>query len=203
MSMTFGNFNQVEDSNNNSYDLIPKKTKANFICSDVKIEPTKAGNGYICKAEFTITDGPYEDRKIWQNFTLAHTNPQAVEIGLRDVKSWTTAVFGSAQGDITEESINALEGQRFSGVVGIEKSKNPQYEDRNKIVRFESVVAGGTAQAPMASQSVAPQPQNVSVAQPSAPATATVSTPVEVSQTPMASPTPDVSVNTPQQAPWM
>lgn len=42
--------------------------------------PTKSGNGMILKLTWTIIDGEYKGRKVFENLNLANQNPQAVQI---------------------------------------------------------------------------------------------------------------------------
>ena len=86
----------------------------------------KSGNGEYVKMEMEVTEGPYKGRKLWEQFSLWHTNPQTVEIAQRGIASIGQALGIAKVGDTVE-----LHNQVFDAKVIVEKSD--QYGDQNRI----------------------------------------------------------------------
>lgn len=109
---------------------------------------TKEPGGEYLDIEFTVVGGEYERRKIWENWMCTSSGTdghnQAVEItGQRARAAWESA-FGIDPDDDSDDAVNArmiddwedLDGITALIKVGIEKNKDPQYPDRNKISYF-------------------------------------------------------------------
>lgn len=58
---------------------------AQIIESEVK--PTQKAGGEILNLTWVIVEGPYEGRRVWDRVNLKNANPQAVEIGMRQLSS--------------------------------------------------------------------------------------------------------------------
>jgi len=121
---------------------------------EMDMKDTKSGTGSYLSVRFDVVEGPHQGRRVFQNYNLVNQNQQAVEIALRDVKSWLIAAGLPESGQLTMERIRALEGKPFLAKVGIEKDKSGQYPDKNKIARFLPPVEGSAPAAATAS----PQP---------------------------------------------
>jgi hypothetical protein len=91
---------------------------------------TKDGTGKYVTAKFTVIEGELEGSSFYVNFNIENKNPKAVEIAWRDLSAW-----GHAVGVLTGDS-DALLYKPFMARVGIEKSKDPQYKDKNKILKY-------------------------------------------------------------------
>jgi hypothetical protein len=91
---------------------------------------TKDGTGKYVTAKFTVIEGELEGSSFYVNFNIENKNPKAVEIAWRDLSAW-----GHAVGVLTGDS-DALLYKPFLARVGIEKSKDPQYKDKNKILKY-------------------------------------------------------------------
>jgi hypothetical protein len=91
---------------------------------------TKDGTGKYVTAKFTVIEGELEGSSFYANFNIENKNPKAVEIAWRDLSAW-----GHAVGVLTGDS-DALLYKPFMARVGIEKSKDPQYKDKNKILKY-------------------------------------------------------------------
>lgn len=142
---SFGNLDNVEASG--SYEPIPPGVYT-LRSVEQEMRDTKSGTGSFLAVQFEVVDGDFEGRRVFQNFNLVNANSQAVEIALREIKSWLAACGQPCGGELTMSKINALEGARFRAKVGIEKDKSGQYEDRNKIARF--IESDGAASSPPA-----------------------------------------------------
>ena len=66
------------------------KYKAQITASEMK--PTKQGDGSFLELEFTIVDGAYKGRKMWDRLNLNNPNAKAVEIAKRTLSSICRAV---------------------------------------------------------------------------------------------------------------
>lgn len=124
---------EVEASTGGSGVVIPPgEYKVQVVSSEEK--PTKAGNGAFIEFVYLITDGEYQNNKIWDRFNVDNPNPQAVEIGLSQFKQLAEAC-GSPDCTDTDE----LTGCQFIAVMG------PQKNDPNRTeVKSRAVASGAT-----------------------------------------------------------
>ncbi|WP_163372848.1 DUF669 domain-containing protein [Endozoicomonas acroporae] len=151
---SFGNLDSVEDS----YDVIPAGDY-NLRAVDIELKDTKAGNGKYFGVQFEVIDGQHSGRKIFNNFNVINQNPQAVEIGLKEIKQWIAATGQHAGGDLTLSRVYALEGKPFAAKVGIKQDKSGERDDENVIKRYKPALtqAAPVQAAPM--QQAAPVQQ--------------------------------------------
>lgn len=56
------------------------------------VEATKNGKGKLLKLTWQVTEGQFENRKIWQNINFEHESSQAQQIGQQQLKSICDAV---------------------------------------------------------------------------------------------------------------
>jgi hypothetical protein len=112
-----------------------------------EMRDTKTG-GNMLAVEFEVVDGAFAERRIFQNFNLVNANTTAVEIALRDIKSWLVAAGLPASGALTMAKVDSLEGLPFTAKVVIEKDKTGQYDDRNTIKRFVAPKSGAPVGVP-------------------------------------------------------
>jgi hypothetical protein len=84
-------FNAHEVEPSTSFDPLPAgKYIAAITGSETK--PTKNGDGNYLQLEFTILDGEYKDRKVWDRLCLNHPNPQTVKIARGNLSALCRAV---------------------------------------------------------------------------------------------------------------
>ena len=84
-------FNAHEVEPSTSFDPLPAgKYIAAITASETK--PTKNGDGNYLQLEFTILDGEYKDRKVWDRLCLNHPNPQTVKIARGNLSALCRAV---------------------------------------------------------------------------------------------------------------
>lgn len=122
----------------------------------VKVNLTYSQSGNLMvQAEFAILGGQYDNRRIFENYSVRHQNPQVVEIALRAIKSWAIACGYSGNERLTADLLKALEGRELIARVGIEKDKTGQYGDKNRIRGCRPVPGG----APQVNQHPVPPPQ--------------------------------------------
>jgi hypothetical protein len=93
---------------------------------------------------------PRAGAKVWSNFNTQNPSAKAVEIGMQQLTRLVSAVGLSG---FTHES--ELRGKSFMAEVGIEKSKNPAYEDSNRVYAYRPLTGNGAPaqqQQPQAQQ---------------------------------------------------
>ena len=134
--MSFGNLDAIEDD---GFDLLPV-ADFNFRAVDIELKDTNAGTGKYFSVQFEVIDGQYAGRKIFQSFNVKNPNPDAVRIGLKEIKQWIAATGENASGDLTLSRVYNLEGKLFVGKTGVEKDKTGQYDDKSVIKRFKPSV---------------------------------------------------------------
>jgi hypothetical protein len=115
-----------------------------LMATTAQVRPTKDGRGQLVFAEFTVMEGPYAKRKIFQNFNIVNPNEIAQNIGRAQLKAWCEACGKYACED-TDELLNAP----FKGRVGIEKGTGG-YADRNIVATFLPATAAQPAPAQVA-----------------------------------------------------
>lgn len=157
------------------------------VLTDGEIKPTEGGEGRRMNLEWTITDGQYKGRKIFDGFNYKHSNPQTQQIAAGQVSAICHAVEVFNLTDITQllnrphqikvgiEPAKCVDADGFDCPVGTPNSK--QYEPRNT---FKGAKAG-SAPAPAAGAG-GPAPAWV----PGAPAAAPAPAPTGAPWTPAA-----------------
>lgn len=138
-----------------SYDPIPPgEYQAQAL--NVDVARSQAGN-LMVRAEFAIVGGQYDNKRIFENYSIQHANAQVVEIALRAIKSWAIACGHTGNERLTEGLLKSLEGQEFIARISIEKDKTGQYPDKNRL-RGCKPLPGSAPQHP-ATQRPAPAQQ--------------------------------------------
>ena len=77
-------FSNVKDSQ--TFAPIPAGTY-NVCVDEAEVRPTKKGDGEFVNVKLRVIDGPQANRFLFQNFNIKNPNPQAVEIGMQQLKS--------------------------------------------------------------------------------------------------------------------
>lgn len=114
------------------YEELPNGTYSLEIeASDVV--PTKAGNGTVLKTTgVVIAPEAYKGRKLFTQYNLENSNPQAQEIGQRQFASLCRAIGVDAVSDSEE-----LHFRAFTAKIGLGKpSKDGQYPARAEIKTY-------------------------------------------------------------------
>jgi hypothetical protein len=81
--------NQVEP--NAGFDPVPANKYIAAITGS-QMRPTKAGSGSYLELEFTILEGEFKGRKVWDRLCLNHPNAQAVKIARGNLSAICRAV---------------------------------------------------------------------------------------------------------------
>lgn len=165
--MSFWDFNDAPEQQG---DIIPAKTLARVVMT---IRPGGHGDGGWLKqsdsgfeyldAEMTVTSSPHATRKLWQNIGVGGPtdgHQKAAQIS----RALLRAILESARNvNPKDESGKARQARQVSGwqdfdgiefaiEIGVEKDKNNQYPDKNKIQKvitpdhkdYQRVMAGET-----------------------------------------------------------
>lgn len=142
------------------YQLVLEKTE---------LKPTKAGNGALISFQAKIQGPTHANRVVFGNINYQNPNPQAQEIGQRQLSALCHAV-----GVLNLSNVEQLCGIPFEGRVGATKptynvkgdvNSGIAYEAKNEIVGFRAVgsatgvgAASSAPAAPPAAPQTAPQP---------------------------------------------
>ena len=60
--------------------------------TDSDLRPTKRGDGELLELEFTVMNGEFKGRKVWDRFCMEHPNQQTVEIARLSLATLSHAV---------------------------------------------------------------------------------------------------------------
>lgn len=148
------------------FDLIPVGTTACVIAAVQAGDEGTPENAFkltstgllMLRLEFTITetpDGKFVGRKFWQSFILGASKGTQLTDGqekaINIAKGLMRQILEAGRGYApTDESDAAVEARKFDSVfeldglefwidIGIDKSKDPQYSDQNKIKKVHAV----------------------------------------------------------------
>jgi hypothetical protein len=129
-----------------------------------EVVATKSGTGTAVKLVWSITQGEYERRQVFQTILIEHDSPKAQEIGRGMFKD----ICSSCGLTGTIRDLETLLFKECAIKVGIESDKNGQYDDKNRITRVFPVGAMATpAQARAAQVAKAAKVASASEIQPS------------------------------------
>jgi hypothetical protein len=105
--------------------------KAGSVGEDGMLTRSQDGSCEMLVAEFTIIDGPYKGRKIWERMILVGSTPghaQAIDISHGTLKAILDATRGLKPDDMSDAAraartveLRAFEGATFLAKLGIEK----------------------------------------------------------------------------------
>jgi hypothetical protein len=136
------------------FDLIPSGTivpvqmtiRMGGAGDDGWLKRTASGDAEGLDIEFTVLgDGPYAKRKIWA-FAILDGTTEGHSTAGRITRTWLRGIFESAHDikpDDNSETARKLRNEmkipdfnnlRFIARIWIEKSKDPNYDDKNKLV---------------------------------------------------------------------
>lgn len=173
----------LEDQRGN-YDPIPAGWYT-VIVDESEVRTNKAGSGQYIWMSFRVIDGEFNGRKVFTRFNVVNANPQAQEIGHRELSRLTAAVGLPGFNDTQE-----LHGKPLQIKVKVRKDLSGRYPDDNEVSGFRSVAeaqGAGVAPAAPAAPAWAGAPQQPWAAAPAAPM-APPAAPVAPAVAPMAPP---------------
>ena len=108
---------------------------------DSVVNPTKSGTGQVLTLTWQILDGPFANRLVFDRLNVVNANPQAEQIGQRQLSSLCHAVNVLRMQDTSE-----LHGIPCVIRVTIRKDESGKYGDSNEVKSY-STPAGQVAQA--------------------------------------------------------
>jgi hypothetical protein len=120
-----------------------------------KLKEGEAQPGARIEIEWTISEGPAEGRKVFSSHNIRNKNPQAVQIGLGEIKQMKIAT-GMADADDMREVV----GRECVLKLGMDKV-TPEYpEPKNRVKEFKTasgakVTADGAAPVSSTAKTVA------------------------------------------------
>jgi len=134
-----------------SFDLIPAGTivtvqmviRAGGAGEEGWLKRFSDGNAEGLDCEFTVVGGKYANRKIWQTMILSGTSDghaKAGEISRTLLRGIAESAFNIRPDDLSEAAqqkrrmnIADFNNLRFIACIKIEKSRDPNYDDKNKL----------------------------------------------------------------------
>jgi hypothetical protein len=123
-------FNTEEEEGTPPFSLIPRgRYKAEIVSA--KAGPTKNSKGYMVTLNWSIVEGDYENRTIWQTILMQHESADAQRFGRMKLKDVLVAL--GIKGEVTDLSV-MLHKPCLIGVT-IRQDKAGRYPDRNEIGR--------------------------------------------------------------------
>lgn len=130
----------------------------NMAMDESEMKPTNDGAGKYLKVRFTVLDGQYQGRKVWEQLNLVNANPQTVEIAQKQLSAICHAV-GVLKPGKSEE----LHNKPLKVRVGQKKAEGG-YDAGNRIMAYKNIneqvdTAGGDAGAAAFGAGAAPGAQ--------------------------------------------
>jgi hypothetical protein len=110
-----------------NFDLLPAGIYHVQIIESAMV-PTKAGTGYFLKLTFEVLDGPYANRKLWDQLNIENVNEKTQEIAKRSLASLCRLLDLVHVSDSEE-----LHFKPFHIQVGVRKDKNGFYPPQNQV----------------------------------------------------------------------
>lgn len=115
------------------------------VVEDAKVVATKSGTGEMVKVQLKVCDqGAYFGRNLFDQFNIRNSNPQAVTIGLSQLKGLMKA--GGHKNINRLESASELVGLKVVAVTKVES--DPQYGENTRVKNYAPV--GGVTTSPAA-----------------------------------------------------
>jgi hypothetical protein len=166
----------LNDAPQRSFDLIPAGTiatvqmviRAGGCGEDSWLKRFGDGSAEGLDCEFTVVDGEYVKRKVWQTMILSGATDgqaQAAEISRKLLRGIVESAFGIRPDDASEAAqqkrkvdLAGFNNLRFIARITIEKSRDPAYDDKNKVsaVTPDMKVWKAVEQLPASSQTGLP-----------------------------------------------
>lgn len=146
--------NAVAPQETRSYAPLPAGVYAVEI-TNADVKDLKSGNGTGLSIEYTVVDGEFTKRKIWQNLNIRHTNSQAEQIGQSQLSALCRAVGIGRLNDSDELFQRMLR-------VSVKIRRQEGYDPSNDVTGYEAMGASAPT------QSAAPQRQAAAPAAPAA-----------------------------------
>jgi hypothetical protein len=113
---------------------------------EATVAPLKTGNGRAVNLRWSIAEGDFEARLVFQSIIIEHTNEKAKSIGRAMLKDICVAC--DVTGVLTD--LEVLKYKLCHIRVGIERDKTGQYPDKNRVTRVDPYVRSWNGERPAA-----------------------------------------------------
>lgn len=133
--------NQVEPAEGRDFGLLPKGDYR-MVIADSDVKAARSGNGNYLKLEYQVVNGPFANRKLWENLNLWHRDHKT-----RTIAEGTFSAICRAVGVMTPKDSAELHNREFIASVYIKKGKDGA-EDENRIGKFSPVAVAATYTPP-------------------------------------------------------
>jgi hypothetical protein len=120
--------------------------------TDASVSKTKNGAGQMVNLTWTISDGEFENRIVFQGILIQHTSADARRFGRQKFKDICAAC--GVTGPVTD--LTTLQYKKCNIYVGVERDKTGEYEPKNKVARVRSYAASGNGSRPKAGATITP-----------------------------------------------
>jgi len=130
------NLEEIEASNGG---VVPKGTYLVQV-EKAELADTKSG-GQMIKVQFNITGEQQNGRKLFEQYNIANANPQAVQIGLGQIKSLVVASGANLSKFTSPDQLVGLEC-----LVNV-KEYTDDYGEKNSITAYKKLDNGAPKQA--------------------------------------------------------
>lgn len=150
--MAMLNFDATTVQPNDSFSPIPAGDYIAQITNS-ELKPTKAGNGMILNLTWTVLDGMYANRKIFDRVNVQNQNPEAEKIGQRQLSSICHTL-----GVMKLQDSNQLHGKPCK--IKVKIRQDAQWGDSNEVKGYEAMngfVAPAQSSYAQPAQQQAPQ----------------------------------------------
>lgn len=144
-------FDPSQHEQQQSYDPLPPGWYPVQIV-DAEVKDTKAGNGKRLSIRMEVLSEEHNGRMVFHNFNLVNPNPQAVEIGQREL-----ATMVAALGLVTCSDTDELLGKQAMCRLKVSKPKEG-YEPDNAVAAWKPMDGGDAAPPAKASPTPAAAP---------------------------------------------
>lgn len=140
---TLNGFDATQVEPTTSFDPIPAGKYPAAITESV-VKPTKDGSGSYLELTFTVVEGEYQGRKVWDRLCTNHPNPMTVKIARGNLSAICRAV-GVLQPRDSAELHN------LPMIINVKlKKRSDNDELTNEIKGYEAKASANTAAAPQA-----------------------------------------------------
>lgn len=151
--MALLNFDARQVAPQTGFDPVPPGWY-NVAVDETEMKPTKDGSGSYLKVRYSILDGQFANRKIYTMINLQNKNPQATEIGLKQLSALAHAV-----GVLLVQDSQQLHNIPLKVKAKIRPAEG-EYDAQNNITQWENInaVVGDAAVAPIGQAPAMGQP---------------------------------------------
>lgn len=109
----------------------------------IEKKPTNDGQGWRVAATYTVLEGPYQGRQIFEGFNLGNKNPQTVEIAQKDFSA-----LCHVTGVLSPRNLDEFKNKPFQVKLRIAPAKDG-YDASNKVSQYLKIdgtkLGGGVA----------------------------------------------------------